>query len=87
MGRVFGDGIAHADAVIVVVSEHSARSRWMLAEVEAACLRRIRDGIRIVVICLDDALVPPALDWLHWVDVDPSADWSAQLEQIVWALG
>lgn len=85
--RIFGDGIGRADAVIVVLSRHSAASRWMRAEIDAACVRRIRDGIRVLAVCLDRAPVPPALESLLYVDVDPAADWSPEFDRIMWALG
>jgi TIR domain len=85
--RIFGDGIGRADAVIVVLSRHSAASRWVRAEIDAACMRRILDGIRVVAVCLDHVPVPPALGSLLYVEVDPAADWSADLDRIMWALG
>lgn len=84
--RIFGDGIGRADAVIVVLSRHSAASRWMRAEIDAACMRRILDGIRVVAVCLDQVPVPPALGSLLYVDIDPTEDWSPEFERIMWAL-
>lgn len=84
--RIFGDGIGRADAVIVVLSRHSAASRWMRAEIDAACMRRILDGIRVVAVCLDLVPVPAALGSLLHVRVDPTTDWSAEFERIMWAL-
>ena len=84
--RIFGDGIGRADAVIVVLSRHSADNRWVRAEIDAACTRRILDGIRVVAVCLDGVPVPPVLGSLLYVEVDPDTDWSPEFERIVWAL-
>jgi hypothetical protein len=81
--RVFGEGIDRADAVVVVLSRHSADSPWMRAEIDAAVIRRIYDGIRVLVIRLDDAPVPPELRAQLHVEVDAAADWTAQLVEIV----
>lgn len=87
MQRIFDDGIGQADAVIVVLSRHSGTSRWMRAEISAAFTRWIVDGTRLVAVCLDQAPVPPALATLLYVEIDPAADWSAEFERIMWALG
>jgi hypothetical protein len=58
----------------------------MPPELDAAYVRRIRDGMRIVSVRLDDAPVPLSLAGLHGVQVDPDADWSAQFELIMRAL-
>ena len=80
------EAIAHTDAGIVVLSRHAVGSRWMAEEFKALFERRIRDGIRIIVVRLDDSPVPHGVGGDHWVDVDPDRDWSAQLDRIVRAL-
>lgn len=85
MQQVFR-AIAAADAGIIVLSRHGVDSRWMAEEFQALFERRIRDGIRIIVVRLDDSPVPTAVSGDHWVQVDPDRDWSPQLERIVRAL-
>lgn len=84
--RIFTEGIGAADAVVVVLSRFSADSRWMPVELDAAFARKVEDGLRILVVRLDGVPIPTALAGLYWVDVDPSADWSAQFEQVYRAL-
>ena len=84
--RIFTSGIGSADAVVVVLSRFSADSRWMPVELDAAFARKVEEGIRILVVRLDDVPIPTALAGLYWVNVDPSVDWSAQFEQVHRAL-
>ncbi len=51
--RIFEEGIDGADAVIVVISRNSLRSRWVNEELSAAVVKRINEGSRLIPIVLD----------------------------------
>lgn len=82
VGEVFA-GIGAADAAMVVLSRHSAASRWMQEELRVICQRRIADGLPVVVVRLDDAPVPIVLSDDYLVNVEPGTDWSPQLDLVV----
>jgi hypothetical protein len=69
--RVF-DGIAAAQAQVVVLSEASAASSWVKDELSAARLRSIETGSRVVPILIEDSEIPNALAHLKYVDL---RDW------------
>lgn len=70
--KIFDDGIAGADAFIVVLSSVSVRKRWVREELDAAVVRRIESSgqRRVIPIVLDDDVeVPAPLRHLLWESV------------------
>jgi hypothetical protein len=68
--RLFDEGLARADAVIVVVSAYSAAKPWVREELDSATVQRIERGTRLVPVRLDDVEMPPPLRHLRWVNTD-----------------
>jgi hypothetical protein len=69
---IFDEGIAGADAFIIVLSSSSVRKPWVREELDAAVVRRIEsDGERRVmpVVLDDDVEVPAPLRHLLWESV------------------
>ena len=58
--KLFDEGVATADAVIVVVSQYSAGKRWVRAELDAAMVRKINEDTRLI-LRLDEPPCPPRL--------------------------
>jgi hypothetical protein len=69
--RVF-DGIASAAAQLIVLSQTSTTSSWVLDELSAGRLRSITTGSRVIPVLIDDCDVPNALAHLKYVDL---RDW------------
>ncbi len=67
--KIFSQGIDEADVFIVVLSETSVSKPWVLEELDAAVIRRIQDGARLIPVLIDDVEVPAALRHLRWVSV------------------
>jgi len=66
--KLFDEGVAAVDAVIVVVSQYSAGKPWVRAELDAATVRRITENTRLIPIRLDGADMPVPLQMLVWHD-------------------
>lgn len=70
--KIFDEGIAGADAFIIVLSSSSVRKPWVREELDAAVVRRIEsDGERRVmpIVLDDDVEVPAPLRHLLWESV------------------
>jgi len=67
--KVFSQGIDEADVFIIVLSETSVMKPWVLEELDAAVVRRIQGGTRLIPVLMDDVEVPAALRHLRWVSV------------------
>lgn len=67
--KIFSQGIDEADVFIVVLSETSVTKPWVLEELDAAVIRRIQGGTRLIPVLIDHVDVPAALRHLRWVSV------------------
>lgn len=67
--RIFDEGIGRADWVVVVLSEHSVRSRWVREELDAGVVQRINRSCRLVPVLIDAVPVPVALQHLVWLQL------------------
>lgn len=79
--RIFPDAIGRADALIVVVSDASVDSPWVREELDAATLRKIADGTRLVPVILDGLehdRIPLQLHHLAWVRGDGGVESAAR---------
>lgn len=72
--KLFDEGVAAVDAVIVVVSQYSAGKPWVRAELDAAVVRRITESTRLIPIRLDGADMPAPLQMLVWHDAARTED-------------
>jgi hypothetical protein len=74
VAKLFDEGIAAVDAVIVIVSKYSAGKPWVRAELDAAMVRRITENTRLIPVRLDGADMPAPLRILVWHDAERTDD-------------
>lgn len=79
--KLFDEGVAVVDAVVIVVSRHSITKPWVREELDSAAVRRIQEGTRIIPVRLDDAEVPAPLRHLVWITTDRTAEGIADTAQ------
>jgi TIR domain len=72
--RLFDEGLAHADAVVVVISRFSVRKAWVREELDSATVSRIERGTRLIPVRLDDTEMPSPLKHLVWINATRGAD-------------
>ncbi len=51
--KIFVEGLDNASAVIAVISRNSLTKRWVAEELDAAVVKRIEDGSRLIPVVLD----------------------------------
>ncbi len=83
MDRIFEEGIGTADAFIVVLSKHSIAKKWVREELNAAVVKRLSEGTRLIPVLIDDVEVPQALRSTLWVKIESLVAYDTQLERIV----
>lgn len=81
--RLFNEGLAQADAVVVVVSHSSAHKRWVREELDNATVNRIEGGTRLIPVRLDDAEMPAPLKHLLWINATRDANGVNQAAQSI----
>src|SRR5215207_9497571 len=52
--KIFDEGIGEAEAVIVVISEHSINKPWVREELDVSTVRSIEDGIKLIPVVIGD---------------------------------
>jgi hypothetical protein len=67
------EGLRGSSCVVILLSRHSVKSRWVLNELDAAMLREIRERntvvIPVIVGRLRDSEIPPDLQGKHYIDL------------------
>jgi hypothetical protein len=81
--RPFDDGLAVADAVIVIVSAVSVTKPWVREELDSAAVRRIEEGTRLIPVRLDDVEMPAPLRHLLWCKAERSEAGVAQAARVI----
>jgi hypothetical protein len=79
--KLFDEGLAHADAVVVVVSRHSVSKAWVREELDQGMVSRIERGTRLIPVRLDDVEVPAPLRHLVWHNAERSPEGIAKAAQ------
>lgn len=72
--KIFDEGIRNADAFIVVLSKISITKRWVNEELNAAVVKRIEGGTKLIPIRLDECEVPESLRSTIWHSVTEADD-------------
>ncbi|EKG43672.1 hypothetical protein Pav013_0146 [Pseudomonas syringae pv. avellanae str. ISPaVe013] len=81
--KIFEEGIKDAQAVIVVLSKNSVEKPWVKHELDAACVKRINTGSKLIPIVIDDCKVPEVLKATLWESISDTASYQSSLERIV----
>jgi TIR domain len=81
--KIFDEGIAHAKAVIVIISRHSATKPWVREELNVAVVRKINAASKLIPVVIDDCQVPSCLQATLWEKIDDLKNYEPNLDRIV----
>lgn len=81
--KIFEEGIKEAQAFIIVLSQFSIQKPWVREELNAAVVKRINNGTKLIPIVIDDCEVPEALKSTVWERVPNVASYDSSMERIV----
>jgi hypothetical protein len=84
--KIFEEGIKDAQAVIVVLSKNSVAKPWVKHELDAACVKRINTGSKLIPVIIDDCEVPEVLKSTLWESISDIASYQPSLERIIAAI-
>lgn len=68
--KIFEEGLKDAQAVIVVLSRVSVEKPWVREELNAAVVKRINTGSKLIPVVVDDCEVPEALKSTLWQRIE-----------------
>lgn len=78
--KIFDEGLARSQAVVVIISEVSVTKPWVREELDSATVSRIQRGTKLIPIRLDKVEMPEPLAHLAWIDAErtpESVDYAA----------
>ncbi len=84
--KLFDEGLAKADAFIVVLSKFSVDKPWVREELNAALMKRVEANLKVVPVVLDDCRVPEALSTTLWERIEDLSNYDASFQRIVGAI-
>jgi hypothetical protein len=84
--KIFEEGIAQAQAFIIVISDMSIKKPWVREELNAAVVKRIQNGRRLIPVVIDDCQVPESLASTLWHRVKNLSDIGGDVETICAAI-
>lgn len=84
--KIFEDGIAQTDVMIVILSNNSVKSKWVREELGVGFLKKIEGKIRLIPITIDRCKVPECLSNVYRVEIDNLNNYDEELKSIVEAI-
>lgn len=81
--KIFDEGLAHAEAVIVVVSNFSIAKPWVREELDIAVVNKINKSSKLIPVVIDDCAVPQCLQATLWEKIGDLKNYGPSLERIV----
>ncbi|WXL27776.1 toll/interleukin-1 receptor domain-containing protein [Ectopseudomonas mendocina] len=81
--KIFEEGIKNAKAVIVVLSRYSVEKPWVKHELDAACVKRINSGSKLIPVVIDDCEVPEVLQATLWEKISDTSSYQQNFDRIL----
>jgi len=81
--KIFDEGLAHAEAVIVVVSKYSMAKPWVREELDIAVVNKINKASKLIPVVIDDCAVPQCLQATLWEKIGDLRNYGPSLDRIV----
>ncbi len=72
--KIFQEGLAEADAFIVILSKDSINSKWVQHELDTAMIKRIEGATRVIPVLIDKVDIPEPLKPIKYIDLSQDFD-------------
>jgi len=84
--KIFEEGLKDAQAVIVVLSRISVGKPWVREELNAAFVKRVNAGSKLIPVVIDDCEVPEALKSTLWERIQNLESYDEGFDRILAAI-
>jgi hypothetical protein len=84
--KLFEEGLHSATAVVVVLSTNSVDKPWVREELNAAFVKHVDSGTKLIPVVLDDCRVPECLASTLWERISNLSAYEESFERIVAAI-
>ena len=75
-----------AEAVIIVLSEHSVDKPWVREELDASIIKKVEDLTTLIPVVIDDCEVPESLRSTVWQKIENLEEYGTEFDRIVAAI-
>lgn len=84
--KIFEEGLKDAQAVIAVLSRASVEKPWVREELNAAFVKRVNTGSKLIPVVIDDCEVPEALKSTLWQRIEDLESYQEAFDRILAAI-
>ena len=84
--KLFEEGLHSATAVVIVLSTNSVDKPWVREELNAAFVKHVESGTKLIPVVLDDCRVPECLASTLWERIADLSAYEQSFERIVAAI-
>ena len=84
--KLFEEGLHNATAVVIVLSTNSVDKPWVREELNAAFVKHVENGTKLIPVVLDDCRVPECLASTLWERIVDLSAYEQSFERIVAAI-
>lgn len=84
--KIFEEGLKDTQAVIVVLSLVSVQKPWVREELNAAFVKRVNTGSKLIPVVIDDCEVPEAIKSTLWQRIENLNSYQESLDRILAAI-
>lgn len=84
--KIFEEGLKDAKAVVVVLSKTSVEKPWVREELNAAVVKRINSGSKLIPVVIDNCEVPEVLKPTLWERIEDLDSYQPNLDRILAAI-
>ena len=84
--KIFSEGIKRAAAIIIVLSQYSVNKPWVKEELDAAVVKRINSGCKLIPVVLDNCEISEVLQATVWEKIANLDNYGASLDRVVAAV-
>lgn len=81
--KIFEEGLKDAAAVILVLSRFSVEKPWVREELNAAVVKRINTGTRLIPVVIDECEIPEALKSTLWQRIEDLNSYQEGFDRIL----
>jgi hypothetical protein len=84
--KIFNEGLKNAKAVIVVLSKFSINKKWVKEELNAAIIKKINSGSKLIPVLIDDCEIPEPLKSTVWQTINNINNYDIEYNRIIYSI-
>lgn len=83
VNKIFDEGLKNCETFVVVLSKNSIEKAWVREELNAAMIKKIEEGRKLIPIRLDGCEIPECLKHTLWQDIHDLDNYDQSFERVL----